>query len=104
MAIVATGPRDDWLIDGIIKVEHRGGTIVLIDVANGQLMESGGKPGNELALPAGGMTLTDAQWATYESTYGDAAGAVAKARYLIDSGKFATHTDYMDGSGTTYTK
>lgn len=103
MAIVAAaGPRTAWEIDGILRVEHRGGGIAIIDIANGQVMENGGKEGNQLSPTGSGMLLTDAEWATYQSTYGDAAFAVAKARYLIDSGKFATHTDYMDNSGSTY--
>ena len=96
MAIVSTGPRDDWLIDGVLKVAHRAGSIVIIDVVNGQVMGNGGQPGNELSLTGSGMMLTDAEWATYESTYGDAAAAVAKARYLIDSGKFATHQAHVN--------
>ena len=104
MAIVETkGPRTGWLVDDAILVEYRGGGISLIDVVNGQVMENGGQPGNQLSPTGAGMLLTDAEWATYQSTYGDAAAAVAKARYLIDSGKFQTHLDGMNGSGSTYT-
>ena len=87
--------RNVFIIDGIIRVEHRGGSIMIVDIANGQVMENGGKEGNQLSPTGAGMLLTDSEWATYESTYGDSAPAVAKARHLIDSGKFQIHLDHM---------
>ena len=104
MAIVASRRHaNDWLIDDKILVEHHGRTIRLRDYATGQVIENGGQPGNELSLTGAGFMLTDAEWATYETTYGDAAAAVAKGRYLIDSGKFLTHqADAGSGAWTKF--
>ena len=76
MATVATnGPRSsNWIVDDKILVEQRGRSIVLIDIANGQVREN----------------------------VGDMTAGKTRAEYLISSGKFATHLAYMNGAGSTY--
>ena len=76
MATVQSGRRsDDWLIDGLIQVEHSGRTIRLRDYATGQVIQN----------------------------VGDIDAAKTRAEFLISSGKWTIHqSDAGSGSWTKY--
>lgn len=93
MAVVANVYRgqNGWLIDDLIQVQIIGGGVQLIDATTGQGMERGGVDGWNPTRASGENSVSEAAWATAQSTYGSAAGGVIRAQHLISSGKWAIH-------------